>query len=69
MIEKPSLAFGLSGMLEESSATFPMAKHLVEEIVFVTETEFRKVIAYAWYYLGQCVEGSGVARLAAIMIG
>jgi threonine dehydratase len=69
VIEKPNLPDGFLGALEESSASFPMAKHFVEEIVFITEIEIRKAISYAWYYLGQRVDGSGVIHLAAIMSG
>ena len=63
----PSLADGLTGEVEHGSVTIPMVKHLVDEIVLVSEAEIARAIAFAWYVYEEKLEGAGAVGLAAFL--
>lgn len=67
--DKPTLAEGLSGAVEEDSLTIPLMRRYVSDLLLVSEEEIRKAIAFAWRAYGERVEGSGAAGLAVILAG
>lgn len=69
VVEKPSLADGLSGAVEPSSITIPLVKEYVHSILLVSEEAIREAIGYAWHTYHQVIEGSAAVVLAAILSG
>lgn len=69
VIERPSLADGLSGAVEANSVTVPMVKEYVNSILLVSEEAIREAIHYAWHQYHQVIEGSAAVVLAAILSG
>jgi threonine dehydratase len=65
----PSLADGLTGTVEDSSVTIPIARQVVDEIVLVREEEIANAIAFAWFVYHEVIEGSGAVSLAALLNG
>lgn len=64
----PSLADGLSGTIEDGSAT-TAAIHGAADMMLVTEDEIAAAIAYAYRRHGQVIEGSGAVGLALVLAG
>jgi len=69
VIEGPSLADGLSGLIEVGSLTIPLVRQLVDDVLLVSEDQIEAAIAYAWHKHGEVIEGSAAVALAAIMHG
>lgn len=69
VIERPSLADGLSGAVEANSVTIPLVKEYVDSILLVSEEAIREAIHYAWHQYHQVIEGSAAVVLAAILSG
>lgn len=67
--DRPTLADGLSGPLEQDSVTIPMMRELVDDMVTVSEEAISRAIAYAWVVHGEKIEGSAAAALAAALDG
>jgi threonine dehydratase len=67
VVDQPTHAEGLAGPIEENSATIPITRSFVEDIVLVTEIELIRAMAYAWEIYGEPIEPSGAAALAAIL--
>ncbi|MBA4375925.1 MAG: serine/threonine dehydratase [Anaerolinea sp.] len=67
VIEKESLADGLSGEVDHGSITIPMVNHYADDIVLVTEQAISQSIAYAWRKYKEVIEGSAAVTLAAIL--
>jgi len=67
IIEKQSVADGLSGGVERDSITIPIVRSMLDDFVLVNEEEIEKAIAYAWYRHNEVVEGSAAVPLAAIL--
>jgi threonine dehydratase len=65
----PTLADGLSGVVEEGSLTIPMVQKYAADMITVSEFEISQAIAFAWRKYGQKVEGSGAVGLAAVLAG
>jgi threonine dehydratase len=65
----PSLADGLTGVVESDSVTIPMVKQLVDEIILVSEEDIARAVAFAFYEYGETVEPSGAVTLAASLRG
>lgn len=65
--EKPSLADGLAGPVEEGSLTIPMVRRYVDEILLITEEAIEEAVAWAWFELGEIIEGSAAVTLAALL--
>lgn len=64
--ERPSLADGLAGPVEEGSFTIPIVRKYVDEILLITEEAIEAAIAWGWFELGEIIEGSAAVTLAAI---
>ncbi len=69
VIEKPSLADGLAGAVEEHAITIPLVKEYVDSICLVSEEEIQAAIHYAWTSYHEIIEGSAAVTLAAILSG
>lgn len=69
VIERPSLAEGLSGAVEANSVTIPLVKEYVNSILLVSEEAIREATHYAWHQYHQVIEGSAAVVLAAILSG
>lgn len=67
--DRPTLADGLSGAIEEESITIPLLRRLAREIMLVSEEEIARAITYAWRVHHQVVEGSAAVGLAALLSG
>jgi threonine dehydratase len=69
ILEKDSLADGLSGTIEPGSITIPLVQKYANGFVLVSEEEISQAIAYSWYYYGERIEGSAATALAAVLTG
>jgi threonine dehydratase len=69
VVETPSLADGLSGLIEDGSMTVPLVQQLVDDIILVSETSIENAIVYAWEKYGEVIEGSAAVVLAAVLTG
>jgi len=69
VIEKPTLADGLSGPVEAGSITIPLVKAYADDIILVTEAETAAAVAYAWGEHQQRIEGAAAVSLAAVLSG
>jgi len=69
IVEKPTLAEGLAGPVEEGSITIDLIRQLADDFILVTEAEVSDAIAYAYRSLGEVVEGAGSVGLAALLAG
>ena len=67
--EKPSLADGLSGSVEEGSLTIPLVKKFVDDFILVNEEEIVEAIRFAWREYHEVIEGSAAVGLAAALSG
>jgi threonine dehydratase len=69
IVDKPTLADGLSGEIETTSVTIPIVRKHVKDIVLVSEDEILMAIDYAWATYGEPIEPSGAVTLAAVLSG
>lgn len=67
--ERPTLADGLAGAIEENSLTIPVVRKYIHAIELVEEQELVDAMAYAWSCYGEPMEPSGAASLAAVLCG
>ncbi len=67
VIERPSVADGLAGPVEEGSVTIPIVRNYVTSFILVSESEIRAAIKYAWDRYSEKIEGSGAAALAIVL--
>jgi threonine dehydratase len=67
VVERPTIADGLSGSVEEGSITIPLIKSFVDKILLVNEDEIRTAIKYAHNNYQQTIEASAATTLAAIL--
>jgi threonine dehydratase len=65
----PTLAEGLSGVIDSDSVTIPMMEQFVNDMIVVSEESISAAIAFAWRTYHERIEGSGAAGLAAILDG
>ena len=69
VIELDSLADGLAGPVEANSATIPLVKQYVDDIILVHESDIVYAIKFAWDRYHERIEGSAAAALAAVLTG
>ena len=69
VIERPSLADGLEGAVEDQSVTIPIIRKLVDEIILVSEDEIAAAVRFVWQKYAQIIEGSAAVTLAALLSG
>jgi len=69
VVEKESIADGLSGEVDHASVTIPMVTKMADEIILVSEDEIAQAIRYAKKEHDQVIEGSGAVGLAARLAG
>ena len=69
ILEKPTLADGLAGEIEDSSLTIPLIKRYVQDFILVSEQEIQDAMRYAWERYGEPIEPSAAAALAAALSG
>ncbi len=69
VVERPTLADGLAGPLEEGSITIPLTRELVDDVLLVSEEEVEAAIWFAWQKYNERIEGSAAVALAAILSG
>jgi threonine dehydratase len=68
--EQETLADSLGGGIGLDNAyTFEMTKHLVDDIVLVSEAEIAEAIRHAYWQERQIIEGSGSVGIAALLAG
>lgn len=67
--DRPTLADGLAGAVEDGSLTIPLVQRWVDEMVLVNEREIRQAIRYVWEKHGQRIEGSAAVGPAAALAG
>ncbi|MFC2064932.1 threonine/serine dehydratase [Chloroflexota bacterium] len=67
--DKPTLADGLSGPMQDGSITLPIIKNFVDNIFTVSEREIKHAISFAWKKYHEKIEGSAAVSLAAILSG
>ncbi len=63
VIERPTLADGLAGAVEEDSITLSLVRAFVDDMIVVTEDEIRAALAWAWRRR-QVIEPSAAVALA-----
>jgi threonine dehydratase len=67
VVELPSLTDGLAGSVEPGSVTIDLLPRVCNQVVLVTEEDVARAIAYAYWELGEVVEGSAAVGLAAVL--
>jgi threonine dehydratase len=67
--ERPTIADGLAGNLEEGSVTVPLLSRLLDDLVAVTEEELAEAIRFLVREHGLVAEGAGAAATAALLAG
>jgi threonine dehydratase len=65
VVEKPTLADGLSGPIEEGSLTLELAREVMREVWLVSEAEILEALRYAWLEHRLGMEPSSAVALAA----
>lgn len=65
VVEKPTLADGLSGPIEEGSVTLELARQVVGGVWLVSEAEIVEALRYAWVAHRLPMEPSSAVALAA----
>lgn len=65
--DRPTLADGLSGAIDENSITIPMMRELVDDLLIVPEDSIRNAIGWAWRTYRDKIEGSAAVALAAVL--
>jgi len=65
VVEKPTLADGLSGPIEEGSLTLELARGVMREVWLVSEAEILEALRYAWLEHRVGMEPSSAVALAA----
>ena len=68
-VERPTIADGLAGPVEEGSITIPMTRQFVDDFILVNEDEIAYAIAFVWYEYGERIEGAAAVSLAAVLSG
>lgn len=63
--EKPTLADGLAGAVEDGSITFGLLLQLVDDMCLATEEEIREAIRWVQAESGEVIEPSAAAAVAA----
>jgi threonine dehydratase len=67
VIEKKSVADGLTGGIEKNSITLPLVRSMIDDFILVDEEEIEKAIAFVWYHYQVVIEGSAAVPFAAIL--
>ncbi len=67
VLDKPTLADGLAGALEDDSLTAELVRRYADDVVLVSEEEIAQAMAFAWFRYGERIEGSAAAALAALL--
>ncbi len=67
IIERTSIADGLTGAIEKNSITIPMVRSMLDDFILVNETEIEQSIAYAFFKYHEVIEGSSAVSLAAVL--
>ncbi len=67
IVEKSSIADGLTGAVERKSLTIPLVRSMLSDFVLVNEEEIERAIAYVWFKYNEVIEGSAAVSLAAIL--
>jgi len=65
VVEKPTIADGLSGPIEEGSMTLELAREVMREVWLVSEREILEALRYAWLERRVGMEPSSAVALAA----
>lgn len=65
VVEKPTLADGLSGPIEEGSLTLELARDVMREVWLVSEAEIIEALRYTWLEHRLSMEPSSAVALAA----
>lgn len=69
IFEKPTIAEGLAGPVENGSITIPIIKEYVDDIVLVDEKEIAQGVSYAWQHYKERIEGSAAVVFSALLTG
>ena len=67
VVEKPTIADGLTGAVERNSITIPLVRTMLDDFILVNEQEIEHAVAYAWFHYQEIIEGSAAVPLAAIL--
>jgi threonine dehydratase len=65
--ERPTIAEGLAGPVEEGSITIPIIRQFVDDIILVSEEEIAQGLAYAWREYGERIEASAAVVFASVL--
>ena len=65
--EKETIAEAVAGGIEPGSATFPLCRELVDDIVLVEEAQIKKAMSFLFAEHHRMVEGAGALSLAALL--
>lgn len=68
VVERKSVADGLTGGVEKNSITIPLVRSMLDDFVLVDEDEIEQAIAYVWYHYQVVIEGSAAVPFAAILM-
>ncbi len=69
VVEKPTMADGLSGPIEDGSVTLELVRRIAREVLLVSEEELRDALRRAWVGYAMPMEASAAAALAAALRG
>ena len=69
VVERPTLADGLAGAVEEGAITISLIRKYVDDILLVSEDEVAEAVAFAWHAYGEKIEAAGAVGLAAYLQG
>jgi threonine dehydratase len=69
VIERPTIADGLAGPVEDGSITIPLTYQYGDDFMLVNEEETATALAFAWKKYGEKIEGSAAVALAAVLSG
>jgi len=65
----PNLADGITGRVDPTSITLPLARRLIDGFVLVNDDEIARAVAYCYDRHDQVVEGAAAVGLAALLAG
>ncbi|OJX46187.1 MAG: hypothetical protein BGO78_04720 [Chloroflexi bacterium 44-23] len=68
VLEKNSIADGLTGAIEKNSITIPLVRSMLDDFLLVDELDIERAIAYCYFKYGEIVEGSAAVPLAALLL-
>ena len=69
IVERPTIADGLAGAVEEGSITWSLVRDVVEDVLLVSEADIRAALRRIYQETGMLVEPSAAVAVAACLRG